>query len=92
MDTEENTQDAIDNSKAVILEAQSIMDKMLALRDKLHIKAGAGRRYLDKIKPDMAQLQKAEDEILSNYAGKNSPTKTTKRKNMMNALHRHGRA
>ncbi|WP_062269184.1 hypothetical protein [Endozoicomonas arenosclerae] len=94
MDIEKQSQQSLDESKCSILEAQNLMDKMAALRGKLNIKDGAGRRYLQRIKPDEATLKAAEKEIASQYTGKggNPDQKKKKRKNLMNALHRHGRA
>ncbi|WP_257276146.1 MULTISPECIES: hypothetical protein [unclassified Endozoicomonas] len=94
MDIEKRSQQSLDESKSCILEAQNLMDKMAALRGKLNIKEGAGRRYLQKIKPDEASLKTAEKEIANQYTGKSSNPKQKKKrhKNLMNALHRHGRA
>lgn len=92
METEQKAQKTLDDSKSAIQDAQNLMDKMSALRGKLNIKDGAGHRYLEKIKPDMARLKQAESEILANYTGKPSSGKKKQRRNMMSALHRHGRA
>ena len=91
MDTEKNAQKALDDSKKALLEALNLMDSMASLRSKLNLKKGAGRRYLEKIKPDLRQLKQAEAEILANYSGK-APKSNRKRQNLMSALHRHGRA
>lgn len=94
MDIEKASQQSLDDSKNAILEAENLMNKMAALRGKLNIKDGAGRRYLQKMKPNEASLQQAEKEILANYTGKApvSGTKSKKRKNLMSAIARHGRA
>ena len=94
MDIEKQSQQSLDESKSSILEAQNLMDKMAALRGKLNIKDGAGRRYLQRIKPDEASLRAAEKEITAQYVGNSSnpDKKKKKHKNLMNALHRHGRA
>lgn len=91
MDTEANAQKVLDESQTALFEAINLIEKMSTLRGKLNIKDGAGQRYLNKIRPDMRQLKQAESEILKNYSGKAlAPAK--KRKNLMSALHRHGRA
>ena len=51
------------------------MDKMAALRGRLHIRDGAGQRYLQKLKPEQSLLQQAEKQIMSEYAGSASPSK-----------------
>ncbi|WP_252180464.1 hypothetical protein [Endozoicomonas sp. 4G] len=94
MDIEKQSQKTLDESKSSILEAQNLMDKMATLRGKLNIKEGAGRRYLQRIKPDEASLKTAEKEIARQYTGtsNNPERKKKKHKNLMNALHRNGRA
>ncbi|MET4694052.1 hypothetical protein [Endozoicomonas lisbonensis] len=91
-ETEDNARKTVDEGKSAIKEATNLMEQMSSLRGKLNIKDGAGQRYLEKIKPNMAQLQEAENEILANYTGKPAARKKKQKRNMMSALHRHGRA
>ena len=91
-ETEDNTRKTLDEGKTAIKEAINLMEQMSSMRGKLNIKDGAGQRYLEKIKPNMAQLQEAESEILANYSSKPAVNKKKQKRNMMSALHRHGRA
>ncbi|AMO56903.1 hypothetical protein GZ77_01870 [Endozoicomonas montiporae] len=91
-ETEDNARNAVEEGKTAIEQATNLLNMMSALRGKLNIQDGAGQRYLEKIKPDMAQLKEAETEILSNYSGKPATKQKKRRNNMMSALHRHGRA
>ena len=91
-ETEDNAQNTLEEGKSAIDQAISLIQRMSALRGKLNIQDGAGQRYLEKIKPNMAQLKEAEDEILSNYSGKPVAKEKKRKSHMMSALHRHGRA
>ena len=93
MDTEELSLESIENSKNTIAQAEKMMLLMASLRGKLNIKEGAGRRYLQRVKPDAASLHKVEQEM-EQYAGKsgNTPESSKKRSTLSGAVLRHGRA
>ena len=91
MDIEQAAEKTVEQGKSTIQDAQMLMAMMSALRGKLNIKDGAGRRFLQKIKPENTQLQQAEKEITSNYSDSAGTSKPKKRQCMMNALARHGR-
>ena len=75
MNAEKEIEKQMDLNEKTIKEAQMMMDKMAALRGKLHIRDGAGQRYLQKLKPEQGVLQLAEKQIMSEYA---SPETTIK--------------
>ncbi len=57
---------------------------MAKLKARLHIRDGAGQRYLQKTKPDQGTLQQAEKQIISQYAGDSGkPTEKTCKKNTL---------
>ncbi|MGI9277363.1 MAG: hypothetical protein ACR2PT_21265 [Endozoicomonas sp.] len=93
MDIEQTAETAVEEGKSAVHEALALMDSMNALKGKLNIKYGAGVRFLQKIKPDESQLHQAEQEIVKSYSGPapRSPA-TKKRRNMLGALARQGRA
>ena len=93
MDTEQKTTKQLDSSKKAILDAQNLIDQMANLKAKLHIRDGAGQRYLQKTKPDQGLLQQAEKEILSLYANGSEKTskKTGKKNNLLKAMNQKGR-
>lgn len=81
----------IDLNESTIKEAHNMMDKMAALRSRLHIRDGAGQRYLQKLKPEHALLKQAEREIISQYAnasGSSAPTSGKKSKLLRNTAKR----
>ena len=93
MDTEKKATQQLDSSKKTILEAVNLIEQMAKLKERLHIREGAGQRYLQKTKPDQGLLQQAEKEIVSQYAGgSDSPTKKTgKTNNLLKTMNRNGR-
>ena len=93
MDIEQSAETAVEEGKSAVQEARALMNNMNTLKDKLNIKYGAGVRFLQKIKPDEGQLHQAEQEIVKSYSGSASrPPSSKKRKNLLGALARHGRA
>ena len=92
--TEQALEQAVEDGKEAIKIAQALMDNVSLLKKKLNIKEGAGRRYLQKLKPDTATLLQIEKEITNQYARPTAPPKAAakKHKNLMGALVRHGRA
>lgn len=61
-------QQQIEHANAIIEQATLLMDNMKTLTNKLHIKEGSGRRYLERIKPTDKRLKEVEEEILKEYA------------------------
>ena len=92
MDAEHKSIRQLDENKKAILEAQTLMDHMAALRARIHIRDGCGQRYLQKIKPSQTALQQAEKEIVNQYAGtlKSSSAKTSKKSNLLKTMARRG--
>ncbi len=93
MDTEDISLKSIENSKNTIDQAEKMMVLMAGLRGKLNIKEGAGRRYLQRVKPNAASLHQVEQEI-DQYTDKSttSPEADKKRSALTNAVLRHGKA
>ncbi len=94
METERAIIKQLDANKKSILEAQNSMDKMAALRGKLHIRPGAGQRYLQKLKPDQSSLMQAEKEIVAQYGSGSTGTKAKsgKKTNILRNIARRGMA
>ena len=94
MDCQDSTQQQavaeIAEDKALITQAKQLMQKMKRLKDLLLIKQGAGRRYLQQTQPDIEQLKKIEQVILSNYQGKKPSLKKCNKGNLVQAMHRKG--
>ncbi|MRI34887.1 hypothetical protein EOPP23_18065 [Endozoicomonas sp. OPT23] len=93
MDTEDISLESIENSKNTIAQAEKMMMLMAGLRGKLNIKEGAGRRYLQRVKPDAASLHQVEQEM-EQYTDKStsSPKSSKKRSALTGAVLRHGKA
>lgn len=93
MNTEQKATRQLDSSKKTILEAVNLIELMAKLKARLHIRDGAGQRYLQKIRPDQGLLQQAEKQIVSQYArdsGK-SPEKTCKKNTLLKTMNQRGR-
>ncbi|MFK0570496.1 hypothetical protein [Endozoicomonas sp.] len=92
MESEQLSMRQVDASKKAIAQARSLMDSMKSLKKKLHLSDGCGQRFLQKTHPDLALLQKAEQEIAAQYSGtptdsqKNNTRNKTK---LLNNLSRH---
>lgn len=86
----------LDASKKAIAQAKSLMDSMKTLKKKLHLSDGCGQRFLQKTNPDLALLQKAEQEINKAYSSKPGNSQQTGAKNksglLNNILRRGGQA
>lgn len=92
METEQLSIRQVDASKKAIAQAESLMDLMRLLKKKLHLSDGCGQRFLQKTNPDLALLQKAEQEIAAHFSGtpKNSQKNDTKNKTeLLKNLARH---
>ena len=74
MDTELKAKKQMDLNEKTIKDAKNKIDQMAQLRARLHIRDGAGQRYLKKLKPEQGLLQQAEKEIMSQYASSTTPT------------------
>ncbi|WP_257296900.1 hypothetical protein [Endozoicomonas sp. YOMI1] len=96
MATEQLSTEQLDASKKAIAQAKSLMDSMKILKKKLHLSDGCGQRFLQKTNPDLALLQKAEQEINEAYSGKPGNSQKTSAKNktglLNNILRRGGQA
>lgn len=68
-DTEQELTRQLDLNEKTVNEALNMMDKMARLRGRVHLREGAGQRYLQKLKPEQGLLKQAEQEILSQYIG-----------------------
>ncbi len=95
METEQLSIKQLDASKKAIAQAKSLMDLMKTLKKKLHLSEGCGQRFLQKTNPDLALLQKAEQEIAAVYSGtpQQNPKGTSKnRAGLLNNIIRRGQA
>ncbi len=95
METEQLSIKQLDASKKAIAQAKSLMDLMKMLKKKLHLSEGCGQRFLQKTNPDLALLQKAEQEITAAYSGMPQKTqqKSSKSKTgLLNNIARRGQA
>ncbi|KEI71585.1 hypothetical protein [Endozoicomonas elysicola] len=95
METEKLSIQQLDASKKAIAQAKSLMDLMKTLKKKLHLSEGCGQRFLQKTNPDLALLQKAEQEIAAAYSG--TPQESSKgtsknRVGLLNNIIRRGQA
>ncbi|PJE79396.1 hypothetical protein CI610_01643 [invertebrate metagenome] len=92
MDIEEKAQQQLDNSQATIQKARIAIDDMAQLMNKIHVKKGAGHRYLDKIKPNEATLKSVEKRLNEqNSPSKAKKGKSSKKKNLLKAMHQRGK-
>ena len=93
MDTEQKATRQLDSSKKAILEARNLIDQMADLKARLHIRDGAGQRYLQKTKPDQGLLKEAEKQIVSQYASRpdSTSTKPGKKNTLLKAMNQKGR-
>lgn len=92
MEYENDIKQNLDESRDTIKEALALVDKMSALKELLQIKTGSGLRYLQHAQPDLAQLNKAEKAIMSEYLSKKPSQKTYKKSHLVQTLNRKGMA
>ncbi|USE39053.1 hypothetical protein [Endozoicomonas sp. SCSIO W0465] len=95
MEAEQLSNRQLNASKKVIAQAKSLMDSMKMLKKKLHLNDGCGQRFLQKTNPDLALLQKAEQEINKAYSGKSRKSQQSNSKNktgLLNNIARRGQA
>lgn len=93
MEAENLLTEQVNANKKIIAEAKSLIAAMKTLKKKLHLHEGCGQRFLQKTSPDLAELQKAEQEIAASYTGKpkKDPQEKTK-SSLVNNIIRRGQA
>lgn len=90
MDAEQKSIKQLDSNKKLIQKALNLIEQMKALKAKLHLRDGAGQRYLQRIKPAQALLQQAEKEIISQFSGVSaqSSNQSDKKRNLLKSMNR----
>lgn len=93
MEAENLLTEQVNANKKIIAEAKSLIVAMKVLKKKLHLHEGCGQRFLQKTSPDLAALQKAEQEIAASYTGKPQKDPQGKTKSsLVNNIIRRGQA